>query len=58
MHGMRFRAPMEEDGIIEPLSEDAPDHSEACSDYDPSLNEPVMRSLSSSLNEHVYEYGR
>ena len=58
MHGMRFRGSMEEDGIIEPLSEGTPDHSEAFSDYDPSLNEPVMRSLSSSVNEHVYEYGR
>ncbi len=49
---------MDEDGIIEALSEGTPDYSEAASDYDPSLNEPGMRSLSSSLNEHVYEYGR
>jgi hypothetical protein len=49
---------MEEDGIIEPLSGDSADNSEVSSDYDPSLSEQAIRSLTSTINDHVYEYGR
>ncbi|KAH8889718.1 S-adenosyl-L-methionine-dependent methyltransferase [Thozetella sp. PMI_491] len=49
---------MEEDGVIEPLSETASEIAETTSDYEPSISESMFRSLTSSIQEHVYEYGR
>jgi len=50
---------MEEHGWIEPLPDDEMDaHHEITSDYEPSLDESVFGSLTSTINEHVWEYGR
>ncbi|KAK4121743.1 S-adenosyl-L-methionine-dependent methyltransferase [Parathielavia appendiculata] len=51
---------MEEDGIIEPLEDDdLPEAArEVTSDYDPSEEETTFGSLTSSVNGHVWEYGR
>lgn len=46
--------------MIEPLSDQASSEVDLSSDYDPSLDgdESIFRSVSTSVNEHVYEYGR
>ncbi|KAK3944876.1 S-adenosyl-L-methionine-dependent methyltransferase [Diplogelasinospora grovesii] len=51
---------MEESGIIEPIpDEDLPDaDQEVTSDYEPSLNGSTFGSLTSSVTDHVWEYGR
>ncbi|KAK3292231.1 S-adenosyl-L-methionine-dependent methyltransferase [Chaetomium fimeti] len=51
---------MEEDGIIEPLrDDDLPEAArEVTSDYDPSEEETTFGSLTSSVGDHVWEYGR
>lgn len=52
---------MEENGIIEPLSEDedVPQGGrEVTSDYDPSEADTIFGSLTSSVGGHVWEYGR
>ncbi|KAL2258586.1 hypothetical protein VTK26DRAFT_8066 [Humicola hyalothermophila] len=51
---------MEEDGIIEPLTDGdlTVSTSEATSDYEPSDRGTTFGSLSSSVCDHVWEYGR
>lgn len=47
-------------GVIEPLAEGEWQSGEdtATSDYDPSIAESRYGSLTSSVNDHVWEYGR
>jgi hypothetical protein len=51
---------MDEEGVIEPLTDDdATDAArEVTSDYDPSEEDTTFGSLTSSIGEHVWEYGR
>jgi hypothetical protein len=56
---------MEESGFIEPLSdedlltdEDLAEQGDATSDYEPSEAESTFGSLTESVTEHVWEYGR
>ncbi|KAH6631588.1 S-adenosyl-L-methionine-dependent methyltransferase [Chaetomium tenue] len=51
---------MDEDGVIEPLVDDdlVEAAREVTSDYDPSDGETTFGSLTSSVGEHVWEYGR
>ncbi|KAH6856815.1 S-adenosyl-L-methionine-dependent methyltransferase [Chaetomium sp. MPI-CAGE-AT-0009] len=51
---------MEEDGIIEPLTDDDLPQADGdvTSDYDPSDGETTFGSLTSSVGGHVWEYGR
>jgi hypothetical protein len=51
---------MDEDGVIEPLTDDdtADAAREVTSDYDPSEEDTTFGSLTSSIGEHVWEYGR
>jgi hypothetical protein len=54
---------MENSSTIEPLPDDADDTSHntmtaATSDYDPSIAPSSFCSVSSSVNGHVWEYGR
>jgi hypothetical protein len=50
----------EDDGVIEPLTDDdMPEGGgDVTSDYDPSDVETTFGSLTSSVNDHVWEYGR
>ncbi len=51
---------MEEHGIIEPLGDDdVPEAArEVTSDYEPSDEETTFGSVTSSVGDHVWEYGR
>jgi hypothetical protein len=44
---------MDHDGFIEPLGDQ-----DISSDYDPSIDASELCSITSSINNHVWEYGR